>query len=223
MDIGQLDHFKKLLLSERDEVLQTIDRMNENEPNESLQEYFDELSVYDNHPADIGSETFQMEMNYNLKDNEKLRLEEIDDALERINTGTYGKCLTCGQDIPQERLEILPTALQCMGCEEHKLSIDWEIETRPVEEEVLYPPYGRSFKDTDDYNGFDGEDAWQAVARYNKTEAHNMALDYYDNNMYDENISGVVEEVDQFSGDYYVGQLENEHRKDIPSEQRKKK
>ncbi|KXG75971.1 TraR/DksA C4-type zinc finger protein [Thermotalea metallivorans] len=224
MDKKRLEHFKHLLLEERKAAIDTLERMNENEPNTSFKDYFDELSVYDNHPADIGTELFQMEMNFNLKENEKLHLKEIDHALQKIEDGTYGQCITCGKEIPEERLEILPTAVQCMECEKDRLSIHMEIDTRPVEEEVLSPPFGRSFKDHDSrYNGFDGEDAWQEVARFNKTDAHRMALDWYDNNMYDENVSGTPEDVDRISQEYYMGQLEEVERKDIPHDQRKKK
>ncbi|WP_053956930.1 TraR/DksA C4-type zinc finger protein [Inediibacterium massiliense] len=213
----KLNYYKNKLLNEKEETIKTIERMNENEPNASLQEYYDELSVYDNHPADIGTETFEMEMNFNLKNNEELYLKEIEDALDRIQRGTYGKCIDCGGDIPNERLEMLPTALQCMNCQKDKLSVDYEVRTRPVEEQNLYPPFGRTYMDTnEDYNGFDGEDAWQAVARFNKTDEHNMALDWYDNNMYDENVSGTVEYVDQISNGFYKGQLKDEEREDIP-------
>ena len=224
MDRSQASYYKNLLLDERDAILKTIERMNENEPNASLREYYDELSSYDNHPADIGSETYEMEMNLNLKNTEHLRLDEVENALERIENGDYGKCITCGKNIPIERLDILPTAAHCMNCENESLSIHYEIDTRPVEEEVLYPPFGRTFMDNEeDYNGFDGEDAWQEVARFNKTDPHNMALDWYDNNMYDENVSGTVEEIDNISNEYYLGQLPDEDRKDIPDAQKGKK
>lgn len=222
MDKEQQKNFKKKLLEEREEVIKTLERMDENEPNDSLQEYFGELSVYDNHPADIATETFEMEMNFNLKNNEECRLEEVDEALERIKEGSYGTCNTCGKDIAMERLEILPTASQCIECERGGVSIGKKMETRPIEEEVLYPPYGRTFMDgNEEYNGFDGEDTWQAVARNNKTDEHNMAIDWYDNNMYDENVSGTVEQVDNISNGYYMGQLEDEERKDIKDEKRR--
>lgn len=224
MQKEKMEHFKKMLLEEKEEILKTLDSIDSNKPNDSLKEYYQELSAYDNHPADIATETFQMEMNLNLKESEKLRLEEIQDALQRIQKGNYGECSKCGKDIDEDRLEILPAALFCMECEQTRLPIQEETRTRPVEEEILAPPYGRTFKDSKkEYNGFDGEDAWQEVARYNKTDAHRMALDWYDNNMYDENISGVVEDVEQFSNDFYVGQLEDEDRKDIPERQRNKK
>ncbi|TCO78967.1 TraR/DksA C4-type zinc finger protein [Marinisporobacter balticus] len=222
MNVAKLKYFKEKLLNEKKETLKAIERMDENEPNESFQEYFGELSVYDNHPADIATETFQMEMNFNLKNNEKLYLQEVEEAIERFETGVYGKCDTCGENIPEARLEVMPTTKNCIGCEKKNLHIAEEIHTRPVEEETLEYPFGRTYMDAnEDYNGFDGEDTWQAVARFNKTEAQDMALDWYDNNMYDENVSGTVEYVDNISNDFYMGQLEDVEREDIPDRQKK--
>lgn len=211
-------------MKEKKEIEDTLHRMDEFEPNSSLREYFDELSAYDNHPADLGTETFEMEMNFNLKNNEDLRLTDVERALERIEEGTYGSCLTCGQPIPEERLDILPTAAQCMSCEEKGLPMHIEVDTRPVEEEVLYPPFGRSYKDSDEnYNGFDGEDSWQAVARFNdipNDPSHNTG-DYLGD--FDEGEGGIVQEVEQISEEYYKGQIPGMEREDIPDRQRKKK
>lgn len=189
MDKKKLEHFKKLLLQEREELVATVDLMEDAEPNDSLAEYYNELSYYDNHPSDVGTETYEMAMNLNLKDNEIRLIKEVDNALKRIKNNQYGICVSCGKEIEEERLEILPTALECMDCENknNEIPLKYKTHTRPVEEEVLGMPYGRTFKDADDYAGFDGEDSWQAVARYNKTKKSNKALDWYDNNMYDEN------------------------------------
>lgn len=43
-------------------------------------------------------------------------ISEIDHALRRLDTGDYGKCETCGADIPQERLEVRPAASTCVDC-----------------------------------------------------------------------------------------------------------
>ncbi len=211
-------------MQEKKGVEDTLQRMDEFEPNASLREYFDELSAYDNHPADLGTETYEMEMNFNLKNNEMLRLTEIDRALEKIAEGNYGNCITCGKEIPEDRLEILPTAAQCMDCDKKGLSIHREVDTRPVEEEVLYPPFGRSYKDNDEnYNGFDGEDSWQAVARFNdipNDPSHNTG-DYIGD--FDDGERGIVQEVEQISEGYYKGQIPGLDREDIPDHQKKRK
>lgn len=47
----------------------------------------------------------------------ELRLRDIDLALEKIQKGQYGKCETCGKDIPEERLRVYPEARFCLGCD----------------------------------------------------------------------------------------------------------
>jgi RNA polymerase-binding protein DksA len=43
-------------------------------------------------------------------------IEQIDEALERIDDGTYGQCAACGGDIKAARLRVLPTAILCIDC-----------------------------------------------------------------------------------------------------------
>lgn len=212
MDKQHLNYFKKKLLEDKKEVLNTIDYEEDSGLHSSLQEYYSELSIYDNHPADIASETFEMEMQFNLEENEKRHLQEINDAIEKIDHGTYGICDKCGSSIAIARLDVIPYTPICAKCSEDMSTIPLEekINTRPVEEEELNYPFSRTFKDNSKFTGFDGEDTWQAVARYNKTDQKKMALDWYDNNMYDENISGKVEDVDDISSKYYERQVEDD-------------
>lgn len=51
-----------------------------------------------------------------LDEREKLEIEAIDLALTRIETGSYGRCQGCGNDIPVARLQALPTATTCLAC-----------------------------------------------------------------------------------------------------------
>jgi DnaK suppressor protein len=52
-----------------------------------------------------------------ILDNEKTLLAEVQQALARIDNGTYGICSNCGQPIPEKRLEALPWATLCLTCE----------------------------------------------------------------------------------------------------------
>ena len=52
-----------------------------------------------------------------ILDNEKTLLAEVQQALVRIDNGTYGTCTNCGQPIPEKRLEALPWATLCVVCE----------------------------------------------------------------------------------------------------------
>ena len=62
-----------------------------------------ELSNYDNHPAEIATELFQFELNNALKVHEEHLLQEINEALDKIDNGKYGKCEICGEEISYER------------------------------------------------------------------------------------------------------------------------
>jgi len=206
MQKKKLQHFKKLLLEERKDILNTINLMNSNEPNDSMRENFNELSMYDNHPADLGTEMYMIEQNASLKDNEKITLSEVENALIKIENGTYGQCEMCGKQIDLDRLELLPHTSICINCAENKKVID----KRPKEELKLSIPFSRTFTDVSEKESvvFDGEDSWQAVARFNmvpndpsNTTMDNMGI--FD----DEEEQGIVESVDRISEEYYKDQI----------------
>jgi RNA polymerase-binding transcription factor DksA len=69
-----------------------------------------ELSSADQHPGDSGSETFEVEKNQALLESVEAELRDIDDALERLDNGSYGKSVLSGETIPDERLEAVPWA-----------------------------------------------------------------------------------------------------------------
>jgi len=167
MDERVENEMKTRLLEERDRLKRIINEMDEGELNEGMSDSVTELSRYDQHASDLGLETFERGKDIALRENEQLNLKQIERALERLEKGTYGVCERCGKRIPEERLQALPQATLCTGCQEQVQGQPGEAnQSRPVEEEVLYPPFGRVDRDDDDYTGFDGEDAWQAVARY---------------------------------------------------------
>ena len=72
-----------------------------------------ELSLYDNHPADVGTETFERGKDIGLWDNIQRLETQVDRALKKLGSGTYGICEHCGQKIDPARLEILPWATLC--------------------------------------------------------------------------------------------------------------
>lgn len=132
---------------------------------QSLSASISEFSTYDNHPSDIASETYERSKDLGLQKDQEYLLEQIDSALERIEQGTYGWCVECGQPIPEERLSALPHAARCLGCAKvEQERVRW----RPDEELAVNELYRRSFTDdaANENVEFDGEDAWQAVARY---------------------------------------------------------
>jgi len=74
-----------------------------------------ELSDVPTHNADRDAEDLdsQLAVTTTLRD----ELEAVDDALDRIRAGTYGKCSRCGKAIKTERLEAIPFATLCVGCQ----------------------------------------------------------------------------------------------------------
>lgn len=130
---------------------------------------YGETSLYDNHPADAGTETFEREKDLGLKLGAVARLERLGHALDRLERGEYGRCEVCGGVIDPERLRVLPEANLCIRCQT-RADAEPEQRTRPIEEEVLSPPFGRTWRDDTGDVGYDGEDTWQDVGNYGTSE-----------------------------------------------------
>ena len=73
-----------------------------------------ELSSVDQHPGDLGTETFEQEKNISLLEQVEDELLQIEAAFERLDRGTYGTCQVCGRPIGKERLEALPATRFCV-------------------------------------------------------------------------------------------------------------
>lgn len=71
---------------------------------------------FDDDPADAGSASFERETAQSLSNHARRQLEQIDDALRRMDAGNYGTCERCGNQIEADRLEALPQATLCMDC-----------------------------------------------------------------------------------------------------------
>jgi RNA polymerase-binding transcription factor DksA len=68
------------------------------------------------HPADLGTHHFEEEVDLTLLENEEQLLEEVNGALERIEAGTFGRCVECHKEIPPRRLRVVPYTRFCIGC-----------------------------------------------------------------------------------------------------------
>lgn len=168
MQEKQYPEHKKKLLALRAQLAERIEFIDGQGLEDSLKESISELSTYDNHPADIGSEVFERSKDFALREGASITLAAIDEALAKINAGTYGTCDLCGRNIDPGRLEAIPYTTLCLDCK----AVEEEIpdqNIRPVEEEVLGKPFARTFTDDPEAVGYDGEDAWREVARYSET------------------------------------------------------
>jgi RNA polymerase-binding transcription factor len=116
MDGASRDALRAQLESERDRLQAIVAEMERLE-RETLSEASGENN-YRDHMADQGSATFERELDMTLEENARENLLEVQQALERIDAGSYGTCARCGSDIPVERLEAYPTASLCIVCKE---------------------------------------------------------------------------------------------------------
>lgn len=107
-----LEHFKKLILAKRKQI---FEELNEGELKESLQEGPGENS-YAFHLADVGSDSNEREKSFLVASIEGDMLAELDDALERIENGSFGICAICDQPIHPNRLEAIPYTRLCIEC-----------------------------------------------------------------------------------------------------------
>ena len=81
---------------------------------ESQKESLGELSSTDQHPADVGTETFERTKDFGILENVVAELADVEHALRRLALGVYGTCEACGEALPAERLEALPAARFCV-------------------------------------------------------------------------------------------------------------
>jgi len=114
MDQRKLARFRERLLAERAQVaVQYLQHSPQPEPASER-------------PADIGDAADEAERlmeiatQDSLAESEVRLLEKIDLALRRIQDGSYGTCLNCGDEIPAERLEVKPSVSLCLFCQEEK-------------------------------------------------------------------------------------------------------
>jgi len=167
MQKKDLSRLRDMLITKKKEEERQIDEMWDNGLGESLTDSISEFAAYDNHPADIATETFERSKDLSIRENSKRLLQDIESALERMEQGTYGVCTKCGKEIEVARLNVLPQAATCANCgslEQHITS------HRPVEEE-LNNVFTGIFEDQPDSAAYDGEDAWQEVDRYGSSNA----------------------------------------------------
>ncbi|MDX1636363.1 MAG: TraR/DksA C4-type zinc finger protein [Balneolaceae bacterium] len=103
----ELNHFRELLLEKRSEAKEILDQIDDNITNLDDADDADYSSIT-HHLGDVGSDVEEEELNYQLKERTRKFIEEINDALERIEKGTYGICKATGKPIAKGRLEAVP-------------------------------------------------------------------------------------------------------------------
>lgn len=116
MNSDELAYFKQLLVRKRKEILDQMESIKEEERESSLKEEDGDHSGYAYHLADQGTDSIIQEQNFLYAQRDSRLLYHIDEALQRIEQGNYGRCEECGHPIAKKRLEALPHARLCIEC-----------------------------------------------------------------------------------------------------------
>lgn len=107
MNSKQLEHFRKVLLGWRSQLMSEVDR--------TMRHMQEEVANYPD-PVDRASQEEEFSLELRARDRERKLLRKIDETLNRINDNDYGYCDDCGAEIGIRRLEARPTATQCIEC-----------------------------------------------------------------------------------------------------------
>jgi len=116
MNKNDLEYFKGLIASKKKELLSELGYLENSSMSATAKDQSGDLSSYSYHMADQGTDTMDREMAFSLASREGRYLHHLNEALERIEKGTYGICRSCGKEISRTRLEAVPNATQCINC-----------------------------------------------------------------------------------------------------------
>ncbi|HEY6951810.1 MAG TPA: TraR/DksA C4-type zinc finger protein [Bacteroidota bacterium] len=116
---ADLEHFREIILEKRKEILEELESLKASMMDVTTGEYVTENSTYSLH-MEQGTDAMEREKTFLFASREGKFLNYLDDALKRIETGSYGFCTECGTLIDKARLEAVPHAQQCVKCKMKK-------------------------------------------------------------------------------------------------------
>lgn len=116
MDKKKLDHYKKLLLSLKEDMVHDINNLSKTQGGQANES--SDISGHVQHMADVASDMYDREFSLGLASNEREVLLKIDLALKRIEDKSFGDCIECKKPIPFIRLDAIPYTETCLKCQE---------------------------------------------------------------------------------------------------------
>ncbi|MCU0453657.1 MAG: TraR/DksA C4-type zinc finger protein [Bacteroidetes bacterium] len=111
----ELEYFRTIITEKRKEILEELESLKASMMDVQTGEYANESSTYSLH-MEQGTDAMEREKVFLFASREGKFLNYLDDALQRIENGSYGFCTDCGKLIEKERLEAVPHAQQCVQC-----------------------------------------------------------------------------------------------------------
>ncbi|HCL29234.1 MAG TPA: transcriptional regulator [Candidatus Latescibacteria bacterium] len=112
----ELKFFKTLLLEKKGQAHSDLEEFERVSRSDTAQESSEDRSAYSLHMADRGTDAMEREKNLLFAQREGSYIDYVDEALQRVDGGTYGVCRVCEGEIARNRLEAVPTATQCITC-----------------------------------------------------------------------------------------------------------
>ena len=116
MTKADLDTYQEMLLALRRRLNGDVSHLADEALRAMGGEASGSLSNAPLHMADLGTDNFEQEFTLSLLQNQEQALDEIREALSRIDRGTFGQCEECHQPIPKARLQALPYTRHCVAC-----------------------------------------------------------------------------------------------------------
>jgi RNA polymerase-binding protein DksA len=117
---SDLKDFKKIVLKKKEEILNDLKHISEDTLRKSQKEASGDISGYTYHMADVATDNYDREFSLELASSERKSLYELDDALKRIEEGTFGICDDCKSIITKIRLKAVPSARLCIKCQQKR-------------------------------------------------------------------------------------------------------
>jgi DnaK suppressor protein len=112
----ELESYRDVLRNLRSRLRGDLDQMTDEALRRTTADSSGNLSNVPLHMADVGTENYDQEFTLGLIENEQETLEQVHDALTRIEAGTYGRCVSCSEPIAKARLQALPYTRHCIQC-----------------------------------------------------------------------------------------------------------
>ena len=119
-----LDDFKKIIFDKRNEIIEQLQTLKDQMMDPTTGQYVNESSPYSLHMAEQGTDAMEREKLYLWAQRENKFLGYLDDALQRIDNGTYGICIECIDEpqnlcptcplVPKDRLAAVPHTQHCL-------------------------------------------------------------------------------------------------------------
>ena len=110
MEKKRLDTFKKRLEDRQLELRETVNRTAQDGREADLESAQD--------IADRAAQSYNKEFLFHQSNNERQLLQMVESALNRIHEGTFGQCISCGEEINAKRLDAVPWTRHCIECQE---------------------------------------------------------------------------------------------------------